>query len=163
MVLLKWLTATYYLCLSADRVRIRDVGRGHVLDEPAVVAIEDDGRRRQVVAIGQAALGMPARPHLALVYPFRHPRVPVGDFVVADALLAGLVRSFARGIHGFPRPLLRVLIHPQHELEGGLTQIERQAFQELANNCGARRIAVYEGRELADGDINDALFSKLRN
>ena len=43
MVLLKWLTATYYLCLSADRVRIRDVGRGHVLDEPAVVAIEDDG------------------------------------------------------------------------------------------------------------------------
>jgi len=163
MVLLKWLTATYYLCISADRVRIRDVGRGHSLDEPAVVAIEDDGRRRQVVAIGQEALGVTARPGLVLVYPFRHPRVPVGDFVVAEALLAGLVRSFVKGTQGLPRPLMRMLIHPQHELDGGLTQIERRAFEELANNCGARRIAVYEGRELADGDINDALFSKLRN
>ncbi|WP_162851016.1 rod shape-determining protein [Panacagrimonas perspica] len=144
-------------------MRIRDVGRGHSLDAPAVVAIEDDGRRRQVIAVGQGALGAPARPGLVLAHPFRHPRVPVGDFVVADALLAGLVRSFAKSIHGFPRPLLRVLIHPQHELEGGLTPIERRAFEELANNCGARRIAVYEGPELADRDINDALFSKLRN
>ncbi len=162
MGLLRWLRATYYIRISADRVCLRDVDGGHTLDAPAVVAIERSERRVQAVAVAQAAVEAAAKtPGLELVYPFRHARVPVGDFTVAEILLTDLVRQFVRGIRGWPRAGVRVLIHPLHDLEGGLTQIERRAFLELAHNCGARSVAVYEGRELADHEIDGALFKKL--
>lgn len=162
MVLFRCLRATYYLRISADRLRIRDVDRGLALDEPAAVAIDRSAGQVRAVAVGRAAIEAAAsRPELEVVYPFGHARVPVGDFTVADVLLSRLMRNFTAGMKGLPRPLVRMLVHPVREMEGGLTQIERRVLEELAHNGGARRAVVYQGRELADAEIDSALFRKL--
>lgn len=159
---LDWVRATYYLRIAADRIRIRDLRSGHVLDEPAAAAIETAGGRMRVLAVGQEALGMQGRSGIELRWPFAHPRVPVGDFTVGEVVLAGLVRRFVKGIPGWLRPATRVLVHPVRMMEGGLTQIELRAFEELVHNVGARRLVVHEGGELADHEI-DAAFKKLGN
>lgn len=41
-----------------------------------------------------------------------------------------------------------VVIHPMEKIEGGLTEIERRAFQELATAAGARETVVHEGTEI---------------
>ena len=157
-----WLRATYYLRIGADRIRLRDVGSGHALDEAAAVAIETVGAQKRIVALGQAALALEGHGGIELYWPFAHPRVPVGDFTVGEKLLSGLVRRFVTGVPGAWKPMVRVLVHPVRVMEGGLTQIELRAMEELVANAGARRIVVHEGRELVDHEI-DAAFKKLGN
>ena len=159
---LDWLLATYYLRIGADRVRMRDIGSGHALDEAAVVAIETTRGSRRVVAVGAEALALQGRSGVELYWPFAHPRVPIGDFTVGEMLLSGLVRRFVKGIPGWLRPAVRVVVHPVRTMEGGLTQIELRAFEELVTNAGARRVVVHEGGELADHEVG-AAFRKLGN
>lgn len=159
-----WLLATYYLRIGPERIEIRDVDRGTTLDEVAAIAIGPDARgRKQVVAVGRAALeAARASSGVELHYPFRHPRVPFGDYTVAEKLIQHVVQTFVRS-NGRPRPMTRMVVHPLHRLEGGLTQIEHRAFQELVANAGARHVVIHEGAELLDWKIDDAFFKKIRD
>ncbi len=53
-----------------------------------------------------------------------------------------------------------ILMHPLEMVEGGLSQVEERVFYELAIGCGAKKVVVWSGAELADSEITAKLRSK---
>ena len=79
----------------------------------------------------------------------------VEDYASAEKLLSHAVRRVANTRLFVTSPVM--VVHPDLELEGGLTQIESRVLRELAESCGARKVFVHYGRQLADPEINALL------
>lgn len=112
-------------------------GRGIVINEPSVVAI--DRVRRRILAIGAQAKTMVGRTpsHIVAVRPL-HDGV-ISDFEVTERMLHYFIRTaHARGGLGLARP--RVVVG----LPGGATQVERRAIIEATRSAGAREVYVLE-------------------
>lgn len=111
-------------------------GRGIVLNEPSVVAVND--KTGQVVAIGKEAKMMLGKtpPHVRAVRPLSHG--VISDFEVTEELLAYLIRK-AQGdkprIFG-PRVVIGV--------PTGVTNVESRAVRDAALASGAREVFIVE-------------------
>jgi rod shape-determining protein MreB len=113
-------------------------GRGIVLNEPSVVAVQDDMGRgsKTIVAVGVEAKNMLGRTpgHITAVRPMK-------DGVIADfTYTEKMLQYFIAKVHGdrWLRPSPRVLIC----VPFGSTQVERRAIPESAAGAGARRVDV---------------------
>ncbi len=111
-------------------------GQGIVLNEPSVVAIQDDPNRgtKTIVAVGQDAKMMLGRTpgHITAVRPMK-------DGVIADfTYTEKMLQHFIKKIHGnrIFKPAPRVLVC----VPFGSTQVERRAIQESAEGAGARTV-----------------------
>lgn len=111
-------------------------GRGIVLSEPTVVAMND--KTGQVVAIGKEAKVMLGKtpPHIRAVRPLS--RGVISDFEVTQELLAYLIRK-AQGdrarLFG-PRVVVGV--------PTGVTNVESRAVRDAASTAGAREVFIVE-------------------
>ena len=111
-------------------------GRGVVLNEPSVVAVND--KTGQVVAIGKEAKMMLGKtpPHVRAVRPLSNG--VISDFEVTEELLAYLIRK-AQGdktrMFG-PRVVVGV--------PTGVTNVESRAVRDAAMNAGAREVFIVE-------------------
>ena len=85
--------------------------------------------------------------------PFSHPRTLLGNFVNAEFFLKKLVAEIGGGLLLKPA----MLIHPLERIDGGLTQIEERAFQELAVGAGASKVKVWTGEALTDAQVLETL------
>jgi len=116
-------------------------GQGIVLNEPSVVAIQQDrgpGGPRSVRAVGTDAKRMLGRTpgNIVTVRPMK-------DGVIADFTMAEeMLQAFIRKVHKarFLRPSPRVLICVPY----GSTQVERRAIKESAEGAGAREVFLIE-------------------
>ena len=111
-------------------------GRGIVLSEPSVVAI--DARSGEVHAVGVEAKRMLGRTpgHITAVRPMK-------DGVIADfTYTEKMLQFFINKVHGnrWLRPSPRVLICVPY----GSTQVERRAIKESAEGAGARRVDIID-------------------
>src|SRR5688572_944495 len=113
-------------------------GQGIVLNEPSVVAIQDEPGRggKMIVAVGVEAKNMLGRTpgHITAVRPMK-------DGVIADfTYTERMLQHFITKVHGnrWLRPSPRVLIC----VPFGSTQVEKRAIQESAEGAGARRVDV---------------------
>ena len=110
-------------------------GRGIVLNEPSVVAIETRGGRKIVRAVGTEAKEMLGRTpgEIEAIRPMRDG--VIADFEVAEAM----IKHFIRKVHNrrsFASPRIIVCV------PSGATAVERRAIQESAEGAGARRVDV---------------------
>ncbi len=87
--------------------------------------------------------------------PFSPPRTLLGNFTNAEFFLKTLVAE----VKG--RFLLKpdMLVHPLERIDGGLTQIEERAFQELAIGAGAGKVKVWIGAALSDTEVIEKLVN----
>ncbi|MBI4948280.1 rod shape-determining protein [Candidatus Berkelbacteria bacterium] len=112
-------------------------GRGVVINEPSVVAINQ--RTRQVLAIGQEAQIMVGKTPGHIVA-----KRPLVDGVVSDfEITEQMLRHFIDRVHKerfsfLPRP--RVLVGIPY----GVTEVERRAAEEATINAGARQAFLIE-------------------
>jgi len=110
-------------------------GRGIVLNEPSVVAIDDD--TMQVLAVGNDAKRMvgrtPAR--ISAIRPLR--KGVIADFDVTEAM----IRHFIRKVHD-----RRVFLHPSVVVgvAAGVTEVERRAVQDAARQAGVWEIRIMD-------------------
>jgi rod shape-determining protein MreB and related proteins len=74
--------------------------------------------------------------------------------VLGEQLLKEAVRRVNSSVFRAPR----VVMHPLGEPQGGLTQIEVRALQEMAMGAGARKAQVWVGRPLTDGELLSGQF-----
>jgi rod shape-determining protein MreB len=83
--------------------------------------------------------------------PFTTQRLLVGNFIAAEDCL---IKAFKEVRYG-PRYLAAptVVMHPLAMTEGGLSQIEARALQELAEGAGGKTSIVWEGHELQDAEV----------
>ena len=109
-------------------------GRGVVLSEPSVVAIDE--RADDVVAVGVDAQRMIGRTpaHISATRPLRHG--VIADFEVTEQMLRHFMRKVLERRRANPR---LVVCAPS-----GITEVERRAVEEAARSAGARRVHLIE-------------------
>ena len=112
-------------------------GRGIVLAEPSVVAIQTLKGKRQVLAVGEEAKQMLGRTpgSIEAIRPLRDG--VIADFEVAEEM----IKHFIRKVHNrrsFVSPQVIVCV------PSGSTAVERRAIQESAESAGARRVFLIE-------------------
>src|SRR5262245_12731476 len=112
-------------------------GRGIVIDEPSVVAI--DRTSRKVLAIGAEAKRMVGRTPASIVAVRPLKDGVISDFHVTERML----HYFIRAVHerygfGIPRP--RVVVG----IPSGVTEVEKRAVHDAALNAGARECYLIE-------------------
>ncbi len=111
-------------------------GRGVVINEPSVVAVNQKTGR--VVAVGEQAKAMLGRTpaHIVAVRPLVDG--VISDFEVTEEMLAYLIKK----AEGLSKKLLgpRVVIGVPY----GVTNVERRAVRDAAKNAGAREVHIIE-------------------
>src|ERR1700716_4698049 len=118
-------------------IYVRD--KGIVLNEPSVVAVQDESTRsggKSIVAVGSEAKKMLGRTpgHITTVRPMK-------DGVIADfTYTEKMLQYFINKVHGnrFFSPSPRVLVC----VPFGSTQVERRAIKESAEGAGARTVDI---------------------
>src|SRR3989338_5055672 len=110
-------------------------GKGIVLREPSVVAI--DKNRRKVLAVGAEAKLMLGRTPSSIVAVRPLKNGVIADFEVTQEM----IKYFIRKVHN-----RRSLLHPRIVIgiPSGITEVERRAVQESAEQAGARQVYLIE-------------------
>ncbi len=112
-------------------------GRGVVLNEPSVVAINEVRGKKQVLAVGAEAKMMLGRTpsSISAIRPLRDG--VIADFEVAEQM----IKYFIQKVHnrrGFVSPQVIVCV------PSGATGVERRAIQESVESAGARKVYIIE-------------------
>jgi rod shape-determining protein MreB len=134
---LGWMSADMAIDLGTANTLVYVKGRGIVLNEPSVVAIQNHKGRRQVIAVGDEAKLMLGRTpgSIQAIRPLRDG--VIADFDVAEEM----IKHFIRKVHNrrsFASPEIIVCV------PSGSTPVERRAIQESAESAGARRVFLIE-------------------
>ncbi len=123
--------------LGTANTRIHVVGKGIVVNEPSVVAV--NRRNVQVMAVGHDALSMVGKTpaHIQVTRPLQ--RGIIADFEVTEKML----RYFFEKVHddkaiAIPRPKVVICV----PLE--VTEVERKAVGDAASGAGAREVLLVE-------------------
>lgn len=140
---MKWLsilgrlTKQLGIDLGTANTRVYVKGRGIVINEPSVVAI--NRRTGQVMAVGEDALAMvgKAPAHIQVTRPLQ--RGIIADFEVTEKML----RYFFEKVHedkafAIPRPSVVICVPLD------VTEVERKAVGDAATAAGAREVLVVE-------------------
>lgn len=136
-----------YVQIWEHRVKISDKKRGVIFDEEASLVIKTNNKGQDVVVCaGDAVKAYASDNKFSVIKPFSHPRSLISNFVVAEQFLQYAVKMSRSGNFIAITPLL--IIHPMEKLEGGITEVEKRAFQELALGAGARECIVHKGDEI---------------
>ena len=113
-------------------------GQGIVSNEPSVVAVQQDSRgAKKVLAVGKEAKEMLGRTpgNIVAIRPMK-------DGVIADfEITAAMLRYFIQSAHNRKigvKP--RIIIG----IPSGITEVERRAVREAAENAGARQVYLIE-------------------
>jgi rod shape-determining protein MreB len=124
--------------LGTATTLIYEKGRGIVLCEPSVVAVQQDARGiKKVLAVGTEAKEMLGRTpgHITAVRPLRDG--VIADFEVTEAML----RYFITRVHR-----RKTLVKPRIIIcvPFGITEVEKRAVRESAESAGAREVHLIE-------------------
>lgn len=118
-------------------------GRGIILDEPSVVAVQKDyvGAQNVVLAVGQEAKEMLGRTPGSIVA-IR----PIKDGVIADFEVTSSMLKYFIGRSKERQGSLVNFIHPRIVIcvPYGITQVEKRAVKESAQNAGASEVFLVE-------------------
>ena len=134
----KWLSTDLAIDLGTANTLIYAKDQGVVLDEPSVVAIQQMGAKKTILAVGTEAKSMLGRVP-ANIEAIR----PMKDGVIADfTITEQMLKYFIRQIHpnSLLRPSPRIIIC----VPCGSTQVERRAIRESAMGAGASEVFLIE-------------------
>jgi len=111
-------------------------GKGVVINEPSVVAVND--KTHQVVAVGKEAKTMLGKTpaHIRVVRPLSHG--VISDFEITEELLTYLINKAQSGRTRLFGP--RVVIG----VPTGVTNVQSRAVRDAAKNAGAREAIILE-------------------
>lgn len=147
--MLSSLQPVLYIQIAPRHLSLRNAKTGEALSEVAEIAFQRQPKLK-VLGVGNDARGH-AGGSVEIAHPFAHPRSLVSDFTLGEQLLKALIpRLLGRG---FLVPAPVVILHPLGQPEGGFTQIEIRALQEMALGAGATKVMVWQGPSLTDQQI----------
>ena len=123
--------------LGTANTLVHVVGRGIIIDEPSVVAVQVRGGKRVVLAVGLKAKAMQGKTPepIEMVRPMRDG--VIADFIATEEMLRQFI-SRAKAMLGFRRPRILICV------PAGATPVERRAVYETAVSAGARKVYLIE-------------------
>lgn len=147
--MLSSLQPVLYIQIAPRQLDLRNAKTGAALCEVAEIAIQRQPKLK-VLGVGNEARGH-AGDSVEIAQPFAHPRSLVSDFTLGEQLLKVLIPRLLG--HGFLIPAPLVILHPLGQPEGGFTQIEIRALQEMALGAGAAKVIVWQGPNLTNQQV----------
>lgn len=121
--------------LGTASVLVYIKGKGVVLNEPSVVAIDKNtGRLLKVGAEAQAMLGRTPG-NIVAIRPLRDGAI--SDYDMTERMLKEFIRKVTGGFHLFP-PRIMVCV------PSGITEVEERAVIDAGRQAGARRVYLIE-------------------
>ena len=121
--------------LGTASVLVYIKGKGVVLNEPSVVAIDKNtGRLLKVGAEAQAMLGRTPG-YIVAIRPLRDG--VISDYDMTERMLKEFIRKVTGGFHLFP-PRIMVCV------PSGITEVEERAVIDAGRQAGARRVYLIE-------------------
>ncbi|WP_199616809.1 rod shape-determining protein [Paenibacillus alkalitolerans] len=140
--------------LGTANVLIHVKGRGVVLDEPSVVAIESETKR--VLAVGEEARRMVGRTpgNIVAVRPLKDG--VIADFEITEMMLKHFI-SLVGGKSWYSHP--RILICAPTNI----TSVEKKAIQEAAERSGAKEVFLEEEPKAAAVGAGMDIFQPYGN
>src|SRR4029450_11018156 len=123
--------------LGTANTLVHVVGRGIIIDEPSVVAVQVRGGQREMLAVGlraKAMLGGTPEP-VELIRSMRDG--VIADFIATEEMLRQFIQR-AKTMLGFRRPRILICV------PAGATPVERRAVYETAMSAGARKVYLIE-------------------
>ena len=141
-----------YLRINRERVTARNVSTGDHVEVAAKLGLDSSDK---ILSVGD-----PVDPAaIRVLMPFQHPRVIVENFIGGEKIVRHAIRTlFGKGLFA-SSPI--VVVHPDLELDGGLTQIEARALREMVEGAGARETYLHYGRQLTDQEVADLSFGEF--
>ena len=123
--------------LGTANTLVHVVGRGIIIDEPSVVAVQVRGGQRVVLAVGLRAKAMQGKTPepVEIVRPMRDG--VIADFIATEDMLRQFIQR-AKTMLGFRRPRILICV------PAGATPVERRAVYETAVSAGARKVYLIE-------------------
>lgn len=118
-------------------------GKGIVLDEPSVVAIQQEGgpsgKKKTILAVGAEAKKMLGRTpgSITAIRPMKDG--VIADFTITEQMLKQFIKKKVNPSRLFSSPPRIVICVPC-----GSTQVERRAIKESALGAGARKVELIE-------------------
>lgn len=152
--LLKYIYNQVYVQIWENRLKVTDIKTKQVyFDEKPLIVVQTipNQQAKPIVAIGNKA-ELATTSNTQIINPFSHPRMLLANFLAGEKVLQ-YTFSHCMG-YKILRPKPFVIIHPMEKNAGGLTQVEKRAFHELALGAGAMDAVVYEGKELSIGEFD---------
>ncbi|WP_100658832.1 rod shape-determining protein [Alteromonas flava] len=135
-----------YVQMWEKRIKVTNLSANAVFDDSPLVVIQTKDNGKKIVSgIGKLAASSLKENEVA-VNPFSHPRALLSDFYVGEVLLKHIFLKLSSNKYIRPNP--KVIMHPMEKTEGGLTQIEKRAYRELALGGGAKEIKIHVGSTL---------------
>jgi len=132
-----FMSADIAIDLGTANTLVYAKGRSIVLNEPSVVAFQNENGRKRVLAVGQDAKMMLGRTpgNIQAIRPMRDG--VIADFEVAEEM----IKHFIQKVHN-----RRTFVAPQIIIcvPSGATAVERRAIHESALAAGARKAALIE-------------------
>ena len=135
--------------LGTANILIFIKGKGIVLREPAVVAVDRDSNR--VLAVGEEARNMIGRTpgNIVAIRPLRDG--VIANFDITEAMIRYFIEKIVGKSFVF-RPRIMICI------PSGVTMVEQRAVQEAAEQAGARKTYLIEEPLAAALGVLDLIF-----
>ena len=153
--MLSSLMPTLYVQLSAERLTVHNAKTGATISEVPEIALAR-APKPHILGIGNEARLQQATSAADVVNPFAHPRSLISDFTLGEQVLKGFLRRL-QGTSIFAASP-KVVLHPLGDPEGGYTQVEIRALQEMAMGAGASKVTIWQGRMLSDQELLSGQF-----
>ena len=119
--------------LGTANTLVHVAGRGIIIDEPSVVAVQSYRGARELLAVGRKAKILVSRAPASLeeVHPLRDGFI--ADFVATEEMVRQFIRR-TKTMLGFRRPRILICV------PAGATPVERRAVFDTAKSLGARKV-----------------------
>ncbi len=133
-----WLSTDLAIDLRTANTLVFVRGRGIVMNEPSVVAVQKDGRGiKKILAVGKEAKNMLGRTpgSITAVRPLKDG--VIADFEITEAMLRYFIQK-ANNHRTMIKPRVIVCI------PSGVTEVEKRAVRESAESAGAREVFLIE-------------------
>lgn len=120
--------------LGSSNILIYEAGKGIVLREPAVIALDKNSGK--VLQVGAAARNMLGRTpgNVAAIHPIRDGVIT--DFEMTSRMLTEMIRRVVKNTLVKPRMIVSV--------PSSITEVEERAVIQVATEAGARRVYLIE-------------------
>lgn len=147
--------ATVYIRIKKKLLSVRNISTGERYEDAPFVAIMNEGDNKHILSYGTKAKNESQQNNnkIDIINPFDHPRTIIANFDIASHTFRFFLKQILH--NKLLRPRLIMIIHVIEEMEGGLTQVEITALQELALAEGGQAVHIWDGRQLMDEEIKE--------
>ncbi|MGB8646762.1 MAG: hypothetical protein WCF84_16090 [Anaerolineae bacterium] len=136
----------YYVRIKPDWMVIVHVNKNRRYEDVPRIALDASNK---IIGLGRDAerASYKAGAGAQLLNGFEHPRMVVGDSLIAQATLMMFMRQVHPGWTRALPPMPTMIIHPHVPFTDGLSEVERRILREVGMAAGARRVYVYDSPE----------------